>query len=201
MHARSHHAGPKGFVKTSVECMESVQDSDSRGRRKQRERDSKLPKSGGKGSMRASARSAASYKDSEGRSIVALQTLSLQHDQEIRELAGALTDFWLAPKTLQAVKAGMEALADYMEEVRKRERGHGLGAPYAHVAAAFVEAFAVEAEGAPKQVLTTITALVAARQETVTECFGAFRVKEAYSAEETPAAQRKAKVTMAFNAL
>ena len=39
--------------------------------------------------------------------------------------------------------------------------------------------------------------LVAERKETVTECFGAFRVKEAYSAEETPAAQ----VTMSFNAL
>ena len=65
------------------------------------------------------------------------------------------------------------------------------------MAAAFVEALAVEAEGAPKQVLTTFMALVVARQETVTECFGAFRVKEAYSADETPAAQRKAKVTMA----
>ena len=32
LHVRSHHAGPKGFVKT--ECMESVQESDSRGRRK-----------------------------------------------------------------------------------------------------------------------------------------------------------------------
>ena len=48
--------------------------------------------------------------------------------------------------------------------------------------------------------LTTFMALVAVRQETVTECFGAFRVKEAYSAEETPAAQRKAKVTMTLNA-
>ena len=60
----------------------------------------------------------------------------------------ALTDFWLAPKTLQAVKAGMEAGADY------------------------VEALAVEAEGAPKQELTTFMALVAAKQGTVTECFG-----------------------------
>ena len=45
-------------------------------------RDSKLPKNGGKGSMRASARSAASYEDSPGRSIVALQKLSLKHDQK-----------------------------------------------------------------------------------------------------------------------
>ena len=43
--------------------------------------------------------------------------------------------------------------------------------------------------------------LVAERQETVPECVGAFGVKEAYAADETPAAQRKAKVTMAFNAL
>ena len=135
--------------------------------------------------MRASATSAASYEDSLGRSIVTLQKLSLKHDQEIRELAGALTDFWLAPKTLRAVVAEMEAGADYMEEVKKRGRGHGLGAPYTHVAAAFVEALAVEAEGAPKQVLTTFMALVVAREETVTECFGAFRVKEAYSADET----------------
>ena len=83
-------------------------------------RDSKLPKNGGKGATRASARSAASYEDSLGRSIVALQKLSRKHDQEIRELAGALTDFWLAHNTLQAVKAGMEAGADYMEEVKKR---------------------------------------------------------------------------------
>ena len=86
-----------------------------------------------------------------------------------------------------------------MEEVKKRERRHGLGAPYTHVAAAFVEALAVEAEGAPKHVLTTFMALLAARQETVTECFGAFRVKGAYSADETPAAQRKVKVTMFKN--
>ena len=151
--------------------------------------------------MKASARSAASYEDTLGRSIVALQKLSLKHDQEIRELAGALRDFGLAPRTLHAVKVGMEAGAGCMEEVRKRGRGHRLGAPYTHVAAAFVEALAVEAEGAPKQALTTFMALVAARQETVTECFGAFRVKEAYSTDETPAAQRKAKVTMAFNAL
>ena len=52
-------------------------------------RDSKLPKNGGKGSMRASASSAASNDDSLGKSIVALQKLSLKHDQEIRELAGA----------------------------------------------------------------------------------------------------------------
>ena len=38
LHARSHDAGPKGFVKTSDECMESVQESDPRGRKKQRER-------------------------------------------------------------------------------------------------------------------------------------------------------------------
>ena len=136
----------------------------------------------------------ASYEDPLGRSIVALQKTELQTRPEIREFAVALTDFWLAPKTLQAVK-------DYMEEVKKRGRGHGLGAPHTHVAAAFVEALAVEAEEAPKQVLTTFMALVAAKQGTVTECFGAFRVKEAYSADETPTAQRKAKLTMAFNAL
>ena len=43
------------------------------------------------------------------------------------------------PKSLHAVKVGMEAGADYMEEVKKRGRGRGLGAPYTHVAAAFVE--------------------------------------------------------------
>ena len=144
-------------------------------------RDSKLPKNGGKELMRASARSAASYEDSPANSIVALQKLSLKHDWEIRE--------------------EMEAGADLMEEVKKRGRGHGLGAPHTHVAAVFVEALAVEAEGAPEQVLTTFMALVAARQEAVTECFGAFMVEEAYSADETPAAQRKAKVTVAFNAL
>ena len=119
--------------------------------------------------MKASARSAASYEDTPGRSIVALQKLSLQHDQELGELAGALTDFWLAPKSLKAVKAGLEAGADYMEEVKKRGRRHGLGAPYTHVAAAFVEALTAEAEGQPKQVLTTFMAHVAARQETVTD--------------------------------
>ena len=128
-------------------------------------RDSKLTKSGGKGSMKASARLAASYEDALGRSIVALQKLSLKHDQEIRELAGAPGGFWLGPKTLQAVKAGMEAGADNTEEAKKRGRGHGLRVPCTHVAATFVEALAVEAEGAPKQVPTTFMALVAARQD------------------------------------
>ena len=99
--------------------------------------------------MKASARSAASYEDTLGRSIVALQKLSVKHDQAIRELAQALTDFWFAPNSLQAVKSGMEAGADYMEEVKNR--GHGLGAPYTQVAAAFVEALAVEAEEAPNK--------------------------------------------------
>ena len=40
---------------------------------------------------------------------------------------------------------------------------------------------------------------VAEWQETVIECFGAHRVKEAYSAEKVPATQRKAKVKMTFN--
>ena len=62
------------------------------------------------------------------------------------------------------MKAGTEAGADYMEEVKKRGRGHGRGAPYTHVAAPFVEALAVEAEGAPKQVLTTFMALVAVQR-------------------------------------
>ena len=35
----------------------------------------------------------------------------------------------------------------------------------------------------------------------MTECFGTFTVKEAYSADETTVAQRKAEVTMAFNVL
>ena len=100
----------------------------------------------------------------------------------MRELAGAL-------KSLKAVTAGLEAGVDNMEE----GRGHGLGAPYTHVAAAFMEALAAEAEGALKHVLTTFMAHVAERQETVIECFGAFR--------ELPATQRKAKVTTTFNAL
>ena len=79
------------------------------GRKNQRERQQAAQES-------ASARSAASYEDTLGRSIVSLQK---KKDQEIRELAGALTDFWLAPKTLQTVKAGMEAGPDYMEEVKK----------------------------------------------------------------------------------
>ena len=37
-HGRSHHVGPNKFVKTSDECMESVQESDPRGGRRQRER-------------------------------------------------------------------------------------------------------------------------------------------------------------------
>ena len=38
LHATSHHAGPKGFVRTSDGRMESGKESDPRGRRKQRER-------------------------------------------------------------------------------------------------------------------------------------------------------------------
>ena len=68
------------------------------------------------------------------------------------------------------------------------------------MAAALVEALTAEAEGAPKQVLMTFMAHVAERQDTVIECCGAFRVK-AHSSDEMPAPQRKAKVTMTFNAL
>ena len=107
-----------------------------------------------------------------------------------KNMLGALTGFWLALKSLKAVTAGLEAGADYMEEVKKRGR---LGALDSGVWS--------EAEGAPEQVLTTFMVHVAERQETVIECFGACRVKEAYSAEEGPATQRKAKVMMTFNAL
>ena len=88
-----------------------------------------------------------------------------------------------------------------MVEVNQRGRGHGLGAPV-HARGSGVRGGAHgRGGGAAKQVLTTLMAHVAERQETVIECFGAFRVKEAYSAEETPATHRKAKVTMTFNAL
>ena len=70
-------------------------------------RDTKLAQSGGKGSMKVSVRSAVSYKDTLGKSIVALQKLS--PNQDMRALAGALTDFWLAPKSLKTVTAGLEA--------------------------------------------------------------------------------------------
>ena len=83
-------------------------------------RDSKLAKSGGKGSINASASSAVSHEDTLGKSIVALQKLSQKHDQDMRELAGTLTDFWIVPKSLTAVTAALEAGADYMEEVKKR---------------------------------------------------------------------------------
>ena len=45
-----------------------------------------------------------------------------------------------------------------MEEIKQRGRGHGLGAPCTHAAAAFVEALTAEAEGAPQQVLETFMA-------------------------------------------
>ena len=149
-------------------------------------RDSNLANGESKGSTRASARSAASHEDTLEKSILTLQKLCPKHDQDMRELAGALTDFWLAPKSLRAVVAGLVAGADCMEEVKKREQGRRLGAPYTHVAAALVETLTADAEGAPWR--------MAERQET----FCAFRVKEAYSAEEVPATKRKAKVTMTF---
>ena len=80
LHARSHHAGPQGVLKTSDGRMESGQESDSRGRRKQRERQ-QAAQEWRQGIKQASARSAASYEDTLGRSIVALQKLSLKHDQ------------------------------------------------------------------------------------------------------------------------
>ena len=65
--------------------------------------------------------------------------------------------------TLDSSKAGLEA-----RKSRNEDKGHGLGAPYTNVAAAFVEALTTEAEGEPKQVLTTFMAHVAARQHAVT---------------------------------
>ena len=47
-----------------------------------------------------------------------------KHNHDMHELAGALTDFRLAPKSLKVVTAGLEAGADCMEEVKKRGRGH-----------------------------------------------------------------------------
>ena len=110
-------------------------------------RDIKLAKSRGNGSMEAFARSAASYEDTLGKSIVALQKLSLEHDQDTRELAGAFTDFWLALKSLKAVTAGVEAGADYMEEVEKRGRGTG----WEHRTRTWQRrSLTAEAQGAPK---------------------------------------------------
>ena len=62
-------------------------------------RDGKLAMSGGKGSKKAFARSAAFFEDTLGKSIVAPQKLSLEHDQDTRELAEALTDFWLGSRS------------------------------------------------------------------------------------------------------
>ena len=66
----------------------------------------------------------------------ALQKLSQNHDQDMRERARAVTDVWLAPKSLKVVTAGLEAGAGHTEEVKKRGRGHGLGAPSARGRAA-----------------------------------------------------------------
>ena len=72
LHARSHHPGPKGLSKLAMSAWRVAKRATPEGEGSSA-RDSKLPKSGGKGSMTAGARSAASYEDTVGRSIVALQ--------------------------------------------------------------------------------------------------------------------------------
>ena len=170
MHARSHHAGAKGFVKLAMGGWRVAKRATPE-REEGSARDSKLTKNGGKGSLKASARSAASHEDTLGRSIVALQKLSLKPRPGNPRARWCAHTLLARAQVTASSDGGMEARTGYMEEVKKRERGHGLGAPCTHVAAAFVEALTVEAEGAPKQVLTTFMALVAVRHETVTECF------------------------------
>ena len=120
--------------------------------------------------MKASARSAASYEDTPGRSIVALQKLSLKHDQDIRERAGAPTDFWLAPKS----RAG--------SAVHARASGFRGSSCSTHTSADDM-------------------ALVAARQENSDRVPWSVQGEGGALSGRNPAAQRKAKVTMTFNAL
>ena len=173
-----HERHPQGFVNNCDVWMEGVQESDAKKRGRQRAR------------QQAAHEWRQGIDESDRQISSLIRGYAGKVDRrtgkaELKARPGHARDFWLA----STVTAGLEA------------EGHGLGAPYTHVAAAFVEARTAEAEGALKQVLTTFMAHVAERQETVIECFGAFRVKKADSAEEPPAAQRRAKVTMTFNAL
>ena len=143
MRARAHHAGPKGFVKSCDECMESGQESDSRGRRKQCERQQAVQewRQGTNESERQISSLLRRYARKVDRRAAKFEPQTRPGNPRAR--CGANRLLARAQNT-----AGSEggAGADYMEEVEKRGRGHGLGAPYTHVAAAFVEALAVEAE-------------------------------------------------------
>ena len=80
--------------------------------------------------MKASARSAATYEDTLGKSTVALKKADTKARPSHASSRGALasSDFWFAPKSLKAVTVGLEAGADHTEEEEERTRARA-GSP------------------------------------------------------------------------
>ena len=112
-----------------------------------------------------------------------------------------LCQFFLLAKLNVVSQAGLQAGVKYNREVQQRGRGHGLGPPQTHVAAAVVDALeSVSKEGA-KDVLGKYKMLInsQAGRRAVTELFGCFKVKEAYSEDGTDDQHIKVKFTYQIN--
>ena len=148
LHARSHHAGPKGFVKTSGECMESVQEDDSRGRRKQRERQQAAQewRQGINESERQISSLLRRFARKVDRRAAKIEPQTRPGNPRARWGANRLLARAQNPPSSEGGDGSRSGPHGGSQEERERAR------------AAFVEALAVEAEGAPKQVLATFMA-------------------------------------------
>ena len=71
--------------------------------------------------------------------VRAVQKLTLSLDYQVRELGGVMFDTFLIGKNASIATAMVEAGQTYNTEVSRLKKGHGLGAPFPHVALAMVE--------------------------------------------------------------
>ncbi|CAK0911273.1 unnamed protein product, partial [Prorocentrum cordatum] len=132
--------------------------------------------------------------------MVSLQKMGLRQDQRAREHEHMLSLFYMMTKKSKICQMGLEAGLDYYAAVAKRGKGHGLGAPYLHVAAGAFDGLVEDAqEGQHKAVLQAYQRLFHTEKgmKFVKEVFGSFRVKEAHNEEGT--AEKDVKVKASFN--
>jgi len=126
--------------------------------------------------------------------VVHLQKLSIQGAQSQRELAACLWNTGLVPVSTKWAQLLIKANKQYMIEV-KDNPGHGLGPPFHHVAAAWLEgvqadlAGAVAKDSAKKKDLDFVVAVMAKLfpskgqgfdPEVVVELFSMFKAREIF---------------------
>eukprot|EP00927_Polykrikos_kofoidii_P027559 TRINITY_DN24195_c0_g1_i1.p1 TRINITY_DN24195_c0_g1~~TRINITY_DN24195_c0_g1_i1.p1 ORF type:complete len:235 (-),score=38.17 TRINITY_DN24195_c0_g1_i1:185-889(-) len=152
------------------------------------------PKKRGNGGKRKKKTSTEAEEDDQDddltKMVITLQKSQLLTSHTVRQLVAHNWDFCMLPTTAAIVQAGEYVAKRYAEAIKEKGKGHGLGSPHVHVAAAVIEEMAQPKANPtnPDMVVQSLHQVFQERgPELVNEIFTHFRVKEAYTPEGTEA--------------